>query len=77
MIKVEDFIGDNVEYDESGQVIWGNKDDGQQLLIDVRGWGAIQNLIKNNDKATKFQDDLGKWFAEAINEKLNKERKND
>lgn len=42
MIKVEDFIGDNVEYDESGQVIWGNKDDGQQLLIDVRGWGLFK-----------------------------------
>jgi len=40
-------------------------------VMRVRGWGAIQRMFKNMSDAEKFQDDLGKWIAEAINEKLN------
>jgi hypothetical protein len=70
--KLIDFIGEKVTYDQQGQMIFGVKGDDLQLLLDVRGWGAIQHL--NVDNPEKFQDDLGQWFADAVNEKLNRER---
>ena len=51
------------------------------MIADLRGWGAIQNLFKlkggaiDFEKAEKFQDDLGQWIADAINEKLEREKK--
>jgi len=39
-------------------------------VVRLRGWGAIQHMFKNMKDAEKFQDDLGKFVAEAINEKL-------
>jgi len=83
-MKISDFIGEKATYESIGQTIWGhNKEEGMQMLADLRGWGAIQNLftdkkgafIENGlEKAEKFQDKLGQWIAEAINEKLKKER---
>jgi hypothetical protein len=45
------------------------------MLLNVRGWGAIQHLFKTQEEAMKYQDELGAWFADAINEKLERERK--
>jgi hypothetical protein len=80
-MKVTDFIGVKAQYDEDGQFIWGvDKEDRLQKIADLRGWGAIQNLFKTSetkydaDKAAKFQDDLGQWIVDAINEKLERER---
>jgi hypothetical protein len=80
-MDIIEFIGEKASYDENGLKIWGiNKAGGYQMLADVRGWGAIQNLFKDKkgkidmDKAEKFQDELGVWIAEAINEKLSRER---
>jgi hypothetical protein len=79
-MKVTDFIGVKATYDEHGQTIWGVSKDGEyQKIADVRGWGAIQNLFKapassiDEDKAASFQDELGKWIVDAINEKLKRE----
>ena len=73
------FIGDKAVYDKFGQKIWAiDKKGVQQMLCDLRGWGAIQNLFKLKDgsldgnKADTFQDELGQFIADAINEKLNK-----
>ena len=77
-MKPADFIGDKATYDNAGQMIFAQTGDDLQMLLDVRGWGAIQNLPEFRDseqKAGKFQDELGEWIAEAINEKLQKERK--
>lgn len=44
--KIRKFIGVRAEYDKSGQMIWAvSKNDGLQQLLDLRGWGAIQNLF--------------------------------
>jgi hypothetical protein len=49
------------------------------MLAEMRGWGHIQNMFRNEkdkidvDAAAKFQDELGQWVAEAINEKMEKE----
>lgn len=80
-MKVTDFIGVKATYDDYGQHIWAvDKDGGHQKLADLRGWGAIQYLFKtkkgliDEEKAASFQDELGRWLVDAINEKLERER---
>jgi hypothetical protein len=76
-MKPADFIGEKVIYDSVGQIIFAQTGDDLQLLLNVRGWGAIQNLSEFKDseqKAGKFQDELGEWIAEAINERIQKEQ---
>ena len=74
-----DFIGDKVTYDKEGTYFWAHKGDSMQMLCDLRGWGAIQNLFKNEDgsinfpEAEKYQDAVGAWIADAINEKLHRD----
>ncbi len=47
-----------------------------QLIGQIRGWGAIQNLFKDSKgaidmkAAADFQDEIGNFIADAINEKL-------
>lgn len=79
-MKPTDFINGKVTYDKDGQYFFINREDGhQQMLAELRGWGAIQNLFKENggfngDKAAMFQDELGEWVADAINQKLKNEK---
>jgi len=80
-MNVQDFIGEKATYDPDGQYIWGvDYDGGHQKLADLRGWGAIQNAFMSKggmvdqEKAASFQDELGRWLADAINERLAKER---
>lgn len=77
MKTVKEFIGTRVEYDEAGGQIFGYNDKEEcQLILDVRGYGAIQNLFKGTNgtvdftKANAFQDELGKFIAESINKNL-------
>jgi hypothetical protein len=39
-------------------------------VLSIRGWGAIQNMFSTIESAEEFQNELGKFIAEAINEKL-------
>jgi hypothetical protein len=39
-------------------------------VLSIRGWGAIQNMFPNITNAEEFQNELGKFIADAINEKL-------
>jgi hypothetical protein len=80
MSTISDFVG-TAKYDQMGQMIFGVQSDGNnQLLADLRGWGAIQNLFKTKGgqidvkKAEEFQDNLGQWIVDAINEKLEREQ---
>ena len=63
----------NVHYDEDGQYLWANHDDGNQLIGEVRGWGAIYNEFPNDERASTFQDEVGKFIADAINEKIKRD----
>lgn len=69
---VESFIGGKVIYDNAGQYFFGKH--GQQMVAELRGWGAIQNMFpiteQGQNDAAKFQDELGEWIADAINQKL-------
>jgi hypothetical protein len=64
----------NVHYDEYGQYLWSkDSDGGNQMIGEVRGWGALQNEFDSEDKAYMFQDEVGKFIADAINEKVKRD----
>lgn len=70
-MTIKEFIGNKVEYDPECQWIWGvTNNDEQQHILTVRGWGAIQNAFSSQKEAAAFQDSLGRWFQDAINEKI-------
>jgi hypothetical protein len=50
----------------------GLKDENEEIMpiISVRGWGAIQHLFKTEEEAIEFQNELGIFIQDAINEKL-------
>jgi len=83
MEMLSKFIGE-AYYDKHGQMIFGKQKDGNnQMLLNVRGWGAIQHLFLVKGKPTyddwekdagKFQDDYGKFVADAINEKIERDK---
>jgi len=41
-------------------------------VLSIRGWGAIQHMFPTIESAEEFQDELGRFIAEAINEKIEK-----
>lgn len=78
--KIKKHFGEKIVYDPQGQMIYGvDKNDGITRIADVRGWGAIQQLFKDAkgnydlDKAGEFQDKIGQFIADAINEKLERD----
>ena len=39
-------------------------------VVSIRGWGAIQHLFKKHEDQVAFQNELGIFIQDAINEKL-------
>jgi hypothetical protein len=77
-MTIRDWLKD-VYYDEFGQYLWSKQssDGGSQMIGEVRGWGALQNEFNTMEEASKFQDEVGKFIAEAINEKIQRLNKKD
>lgn len=70
--KIKSYIG-KAKYDEAGQIIMCvDKNGGDAALVDLRGWGRLQNMFPTEQEAVNFQDEVGKFITDAINEKLNK-----
>ncbi len=73
-MKITDFINGKVTYDKEGQYFWINTPEcGLQMLAELRGWGHIQNMFKGQTsqrEAAKFQDEIGEFIAQAINEQI-------
>lgn len=75
-MKITDFISGKVEYDKfGGQFFWIKESKGGlQMLAEMRGWGRIQNMFpmtkEGQGNAVKYQDEIGDFIAEAINEKI-------
>lgn len=69
---IRKYIG-KAMYDAHGQLIFrGADNDNLQQFLDVRGWGAIQHMgFKTVEEAMVFQDRVGQWVTDVINEKLN------
>lgn len=89
-ITIKEWLKD-VYYDDFGQYLWSKQDadGGSQMIGEIRGWGALQNIFKNDKKkpsissaialqkireytqdAAEFQKEVGKFIADAINEKV-------
>ena len=43
------------------------------MIGEVRGWGALQQEFKTEAGAEAFQDEVGKFIADAINEKIKRD----
>ena len=75
-MTVEKWLSD-VYYDEFGQYLWNRvtKEGGSQMIGEVRGWGALQQEFATIEEAAQFQDEVGKFIAEAIKEKIERLKK--
>ena len=75
-MEIKDYINGKVRYDKNGTYLWIEKPNGGiQMLGEIRGWGHIQNMFKDDDgtQAGMFQDEVGRFVADAINEKMERE----
>lgn len=75
--EIKKFIGKKVIYDPSAGLIYcGDEHNVEKIIPDVAGHKYIKELFKNKDgtinfaDAEKFQDTLGEWIADALNNKL-------
>lgn len=70
-MTIEKWLSDVYQDSYVGNKIWNKTiDGGSEMIADIRGWGAIQYLFKNNEEAKKFQNEVCKFIVEAIREKL-------
>ena len=70
--QIIDFIG-TAKFDEhGGGYVWGSNNGGLQMIAEIRGWGAIQNMFKTEKEAASFQDAMGQFIVDAINEKISR-----
>ena len=70
-MTVRKFLGVKIQYDPGSNMIFAIDDkEGMQLILDVRGWGAIQNLFKTEKEAVKFQDEMAEFITDAVNKQL-------
>ena len=75
--EIIDFIGSaNYQGDDLGTYIWANRPDGiRELILIVCGYNSDTEEKEGKEVAELFQDEIGKFIAEAINEKINRETK--
>lgn len=68
---IKEFVGE-VMYNDHGQTIFRGVDkDNLKMFLDVRGWGSIQNMgFKTIKDAREFQDKVGRWVSNVINNNL-------
>lgn len=73
--QIIDFIGTaNYQGDDLGTYIWANRPDGTRDIIGVV-YGYRTEIEENEGvkKAEDFQDELGNFIAQAINDKIKKD----
>ena len=52
------------KYDPHGQIIF---DAGNNMVLDVRGWGHISSTMRDDKKAQAFQDSFGEYVTRLLN----------
>ena len=73
-LTVHEYLKGTIKYD-GGYILSHTEDDWTMVMdIRIRGWGKIQHLFDTHAEAAGFQDSIGSFIAEAIREKLSKER---
>ena len=69
-LTIQNWLSD-LSYDNHGQQIFNKDANGNiQLVVDIRGWGRLQNEFKTVSEAADFQDEVGRFVTEAIREKI-------
>jgi len=72
--RIRKWIGDRAVYDSYGQIIFREKGalgmGEQSQFLDIRGWGNISNMFSTMKDAEAFQDAVGEWVVDAVNQKL-------
>jgi hypothetical protein len=72
-LLIEKYIG-TPTYDEEGAIIWANsKAYGKVQLLDVRGFSTISHMFVSEQAAEGFQNEIGKFIVDAINEKVQRQ----
>jgi hypothetical protein len=76
--QIIDFIGSaSYQGDDLGTYLWGNRTDGsREMIAVVYGYNSDTEKNEGKAKAELFQDELGKFIAEAINEKIKRDLSN-
>ncbi len=70
-MTIEQWLSDVYQDNYVGNKIWNKEPDGaSQLVVELRGWGAIQQVFKTHKECVEFQDEVGKFIVEAIREKI-------
>ena len=75
-MTVKEFIGKKVIYDKETYYLWA-KEHGEydKMIARIRGWAYIHSLFKTDEEAANFQDEIGEFIAQAINEKIERDGK--
>jgi hypothetical protein len=73
-MTIKEWLKD-VYYAPFGQHLWSKQDadGGSQMVGEIRDWGALQNEFNTEEEASDFQDEIGKFIADAINEKVQRD----
>lgn len=72
--RVMNFIGKANYTGDLGTYIWGNNIYGKtELIAIIEGYREIQELCTTVSEANEFQDEMGRFIAEAINEKIERD----
>lgn len=73
---VENWLS-NVSYDPVGQYLWNTQQNGErQMVADIRGFGALEHMFETPKDVYNFQDKIGEFIAQAIQEKIERLKNN-
>jgi len=72
--KAIEFLGTEIVYDDNGQYLWSKRGDDLQMVLEVRGWGAIQHIkVEAPTTSADIQRAMGEWVAETLTAALRSE----
>jgi hypothetical protein len=72
-MKVSEWLS-NLEYDSHSMTIEKIVNNSSVVVIDIRGWSTIVKSLGSENRAAVFQDSVGEFVLEAINEKLENDK---
>ena len=64
-----------VHYDSKSQIIFSKAKFFTEMCCQIKGWSSICQFYDTKDQAAQFQDEVGKFIADAINEKIKRDFK--
>ena len=70
-MEPKDYIIGKVNYDPNSNYVFDSQ---KNIILEIRGWGRISGMFDDVGSAENFQDLVGKFIEEAINEKLKNSR---